>query len=109
MEVIVAKTDTNSIKETNERIKNIAKKAELIIVVGEKKNENVNKMYHISLKECGNAMMVETIDDLYLNYIKRFKTVGVVQDILTSQKQIETIVDILEHTQVEGYIHEHFK
>ncbi|MBO5478407.1 MAG: hypothetical protein J6A04_01620 [Clostridia bacterium] len=108
MKVIVGKTNGNS-KEVIEEIKNIAEKVELILVVGDKKSVEVNQMYQISLKECGNAMIIETMGDLYLNYIRRFRTVGVIQDIPVSQNRIDTIVDVLENTQVEGYIYEHFK
>ena len=109
MKVIVGKINGNSIESINEEIKEIAKQVELIIVVGEKKSVDANKIYNISLKECGNAMLVETMDDLYLNYIKRFKTVGIIPDTFTSQNELETIIDILKQTQVEGYINEHFK
>lgn len=109
MKVIVGRTEDNSVDAVKEEIKDMAKKAELIIVVGEKKNSKVNQMYNISLQECGNAILVETMEDLYLNYIRRFKTVGVIPDIYAPQNRIEAIVDVLENTQVEGYIYEHFK
>lgn len=109
MEVIVQKADGNLIKNRNRKIKNMAEKAELIIVVGEKEKPDISKLYEISLKKCGNAILAKTIDDLYLNYIKRFKTVGVIQDPAIPQNEIETIVDVLRNTQVEGYIYEHFK
>ncbi len=109
MKVIVEKTNGNSIEIMNEKIKDMAKETELIIVMGEKKDSNINQMYHTSLKECGNAMIVETMDDLYLNYAKRFKTVGIIHDNFLPQEKMKEIIDILEDTQVEGYIYEHFK
>lgn len=109
MKVIVEKANSNLIKNMNKEIKKIASKTEIIIVVGEKEKDNISKIYELSLKEVGNAMIVQTMDDLYLNYIRRFKTVGVIQDPAMPQNQIDTIIDVLENTQVEGYIYEHFK
>ena len=88
MKVIVGKINGNSIESINEEIKDMAKKVELIIVVGEKKSVDTNNIYNISLKECGNAMLAETMDDLYLNYIKRFKTVGIIPDAFTNKNQM---------------------
>lgn len=109
MKVIVGKTNSSSIEAINEKIRSIARETELIIVIGEKKSLNTNRMYEISLKECGNAMIVETMEDLYLNYARRFRTIGIIQDAFVPQEKIATIVDVLENAQVEGYIYEHFK
>lgn len=109
MKVIVEKADSNLIDNMNEEIKKIASKTEIIIVIGEKEKDNISQIYELSLKEVGNAMIVQNMDDLYLNYIRRFKTVGVIQDPAMPQNQIDTIIDVLENTQVEGYIYEYFK
>ncbi len=109
MEVIVGKSNRYLTKSVNKKIRDMARKVELIIVIGEKKKSNINKIYEMSLKETGNAMIVETIEDLYINYIRRFKTIGILQDPTIPQNQLEIIVDMLKHTQVEGYIYEHFK
>lgn len=109
MKVIVEKADDNSIELMYEKVKDMAKEVELIIVVGEKKNSNINQIYDISLKECGNVMHVEKIEDLYINYAKRFKTVGIIQDNILPEETTKQIINILEHTQVEGYIYEHYK
>lgn len=101
MEVIVGKVGPIKTKE-------IASKVELMIVIGSKKSANTNKLYNISLKECRNAMLVENIEDLYLNYVARFKKVGVAGT-STSQDMINKVVEILKNTQTKGYIYEHIK
>lgn len=83
----------------------IAKQVELMIIIGGKNSSNTKKLYEISLKECNNAMLVETIDDLYLNYIKRFKKVGVMAGASTPKDIIDEIVEILEKTETENYIY----
>ena len=83
----------------------IAKQVELMIIIGGKNSSNTKKLYEISLKECNNAMLVETIDNLYLNYIKRFKKVGVMAGASTPKDIIDEIVEILEKTETENYIY----
>lgn len=109
MEVIVQKANSSLIRNMNKKIRKMAEQVELIIVVGEKEKTEMNKIYETSLKVCGNAILAGTMDDLYLNYIRRFRTVGIIQDPMLPQNKLETIVDVLKDTQVEGYIYEHFK
>lgn len=89
--------------------KKIAKDVEIMIIIGGKKSSNTNKLYEISKLECQNAMFVETLDELYLNYIRRFKKVGVMAGASTPQDIIEQIVEILKNTETEGYIYERIK
>lgn len=109
MEVIVGKTNSDSIEKMSEEITNIARKVELIINVGEEENYYDNIAHSISLRESGNAIFVETMDDLYLNYIRRFRKVGIMAGKKASKDTIEEIVKLLENTQTEGYIYERFK
>lgn len=84
----------------------IANQVELMIILGSKKGSNTNKLYDIAVKECRNAMMVETMKDLYLNYIRRFKKVGVMAGASTPQDMIDDVVEILKNTETEGYMYE---
>lgn len=86
--------------------KEIAKQVELMIIIGGKKSSNTNKLYDIAMEECNNAIFVETIEDLYINYIKRFKKVGVMAGASTPSDMIEKVVEILKNTQTEDYIYE---
>lgn len=86
--------------------KEIAKQVELMIIIGGKKSSNTNKLYDIAREECNNAIFVETLEDLYINYIKRFKKVGVMAGASTPSDIIEKVVEILKNTQTEDYIYE---
>lgn len=86
--------------------KEIAKQVELMIIIGGKKSSNTNKLYDIALKECSNVMFVETLEDLYINYIRRFKKAGVMAGASTPNDIIEKIVEILKNTETEDYIYE---
>ena len=74
--------------------------------VYKRQSSNTNKLYDIAGEECNNVMFVETLEDLYINYIKRFKKVGVMAGASTPSDMIEKIVDILKNTETEDYIYE---
>ena len=96
--------DATRLRQTETR--EIAKQVELMIIIGGKKSSNTNKLYDISKEVCNNAMFVENMEDLYLNYIRRFKKVGVMAGASTPQDMIDEIVKILESTETKGYMYE---
>lgn len=49
-------------------------------------------------------MIVETMEDLYINYIRRFRKVGIVVGNTNSQNMVKKIIKILKNTEIEGYI-----
>ena len=102
----INKTICDATKLRQIETKEIAKQVELMIIIGGKKSSNTNKLYDIALKECSNVMFVETLEDLYINYIRRFKKVGVMAGASTPSDMIEKIVDILKNTETEGYMYE---
>lgn len=82
----------------------ISKQVELMIIIGKKDNPEDNKLYEIAIRESNNAMLVESIEELYLNYVRRFKKVGVVAGAKTKKSIVDEIVEILKNTKTEGYI-----
>lgn len=82
----------------------ISKQVELMIIIGKKDNLEDNNLYEIAIRECNNAMLVENIEELYLNYVRRFKKVGVVAGAKTKKSIVDEIVEILKNTKTEGYI-----
>lgn len=70
----------------------ISKQVELMIIIGKKDNLEDNNLYEIAIRECNNAMLVENIEELYLNYVRRFKKVGVVAGAKTPKSIVDKIV-----------------
>lgn len=85
----------------------VAKQVELMIIIGAKKSNYANKLYEIAIRECSNAMIVETMEDLYLNYISRFKKVGVTAVASAPKEMVKQVVEILKNTQTGDYIYEY--
>lgn len=84
----------------------VSEQVELMLIIGKKKNEYSEILYEIARRVCNNAMLIETMDDLYLNYIRRFKIVGIVATEEMPEYLVERIVEILQNTQTEGYMYE---
>lgn len=102
----INKTICDATKLRQVETKEIAKQVELMIIIGGRKSSNTNKLYDIAVGECSNVMFVETLEDLYINYIKRFKKVGVMAGASTPSDMIEKIVEILKNTETEDYMYE---
>lgn len=112
------KDELNNIKQYLENINNsytnkmqietviISKQVELMIIIGKKKSAKSNILYDVAIRICNNAMIVETIEDLYLNYIKRFKVVGLIDTKEMQEDLVKEIIKILKSTKTERYIYE---
>lgn len=109
IDLTIIKTICNATQLRQTETLEIAKKVEMMIIIGGRKSSNTNKLYEIAKMESQNAMFVETFDDLYINYIRRFKKVGVMAGASTPPNMIQKIVEILKNTETEGYIYERSK
>lgn len=87
-----------STKQRQEETEEISKKVEVMIIVGGKHSSNSNKLYEIAKKNCENVFFVETKEDLDLEKIKKFKSIGIMAGASTPQKSVTEIVDIIEKT-----------
>lgn len=96
IEIEVKNTICNATRLRQEETKEIAKQVELMIIIGGKNSSNTIKLYEIAVRGCNNAMHVETKEDLYMNYVRRFEKIGVTAGASTSQESIEEIMEILK-------------
>lgn len=96
IEIEVKNTICDATKLRQEETKEIAKQVELMIIIGGKNSSNTTKLYEIAIKGCNNAMHVETKEDLYMNYVRRFKKIGVTAGASTSKESIEEIIEVLQ-------------
>ena len=94
IEIINTICDTS--KKRQEETQEIARSSELMIIIGGKKSSNANKLYNVAIRGCNNAMLVETKEDLYMNYVRRFEKVGVMAAASTSKETIDEILNILK-------------
>ncbi|MDO5556596.1 MAG: 4-hydroxy-3-methylbut-2-enyl diphosphate reductase, partial [Clostridia bacterium] len=89
-ELEVKNTICDATRLRQEETKKIASKVDMMIIIGGKHSSNTNKLYNISTKYCKNCILIETKDELSLDYIKQFEKIGIMAGASTPQKSIET-------------------
>ena len=73
----------------------ISKEVELMIIIGGKNSSNTKKLYEISLRNCRNVILVETKEDIDINYIKQFEKIGIMAGASTPRQSIDEILDFI--------------
>lgn len=94
----VQNTICNATKLRQEETEKIAKQVDLMIIIGGRHSSNSNKLFEISKKYCNNTIFLETKEEIDINYIKKFKKVGIMAGASTPQKSITELVDIIQKT-----------
>ena len=74
-------------KETEE----IAKKVDVMIIIGDKKSSNTTKLYEISKKYCEKVIFLEDSNELSRESIKDAKKIGIMAGASTPKEQIEIV------------------
>ena len=95
IEIEVKKTICDATRLRQEEASKIAKLVDIMIIIGGKNSSNTNKLYQISKQYCKNSILIETKDELDKEYVKKFQKVGIIAGASTSQKSIDSVVEML--------------
>lgn len=95
IEIKVKKTICDATRLRQEETSKIAKKVDIMIIIGGKNSSNTNKLYQISKQYCKNSILIETKDELDIEHVKKFQKIGIVAGASTSQKSIDSVVEML--------------
>ena len=74
----------------------IAKQVDFMIVIGDKRSSNSNKLYGVCCKYCQNVLFISNSDELDLNKIKKYQKVGVIAGASTPKEDILKVKELLE-------------
>ena len=85
-------TICNATTLRQESTKNVARECELMVVVGDRKSSNTQKLYDIAKKECKNAIFIEKISDLCLQEIQKYSKIGVAAGASTPEALIKEVI-----------------
>jgi 4-hydroxy-3-methylbut-2-enyl diphosphate reductase len=88
---IVVNTICNATEERQTEAREIASKADIMIVIGGKHSSNTRKLYEICSSECANTYFIQTLDDLHLELPKSVGLVGITAGASTPNKLIEEV------------------
>ncbi|MDE6924313.1 MAG: 4-hydroxy-3-methylbut-2-enyl diphosphate reductase [Acetatifactor sp.] len=89
--VNVANTICNATEERQSSARELAREADVMIVIGGKHSSNTRKLYEICSEECADTYFIQTLDDLHLELPKAVRLVGITAGASTPNKLIEEV------------------
>ena len=92
----ICNTICNATKVRQNSCKEVAKKADAMIVIGGYHSSNTQKLVEISKEYCNNVYPVETVDELPLDILKDYKVLGITAGASTPTWIIEEVIDKME-------------
>ncbi len=90
-DIIVLNTICNATKERQEEARRIAKRAGAMIVIGDRRSSNTQKLFEICRNACADTYYIQTLDDLDMNQLRSVETVGITAGASTPNNIIEEV------------------
>ncbi len=97
VELVVKNTICNATKIRQEETEQISKKVDFMIIVGGKNSSNTKKLFQIAKTNCKNSIIIETKEELNLEDIKNYKTIGIMAGASTPDYIIEDIYNTISN------------
>lgn len=89
----IKKTICEATKIRQNETTKIAKEVDVMIIVGDKKSSNTNKLYDISKEFCKRTFFVQTAEELDLNELKNAEKIGIMAGASTPEEDIAKIIE----------------
>lgn len=90
--VVVHKTICGATEVRQKETIEISKKVEVMIIIGDKKSSNTNKLYDISKEKCKKVFLVQNASELDLKELEKVTKVGIMAGASTPREDIEEII-----------------
>ena len=90
-DIIVLNTICNATKERQAEARDIASRAGAMIVIGDRKSSNTQKLFEICSDACEDTYYIQTLDDLDMKQLRSVETVGITAGASTPNKIIEEV------------------
>ena len=90
-DIIVLNTICNATKERQEEAVRIAERVDAMIVIGDKRSSNTQKLFEICRNACLDTYYIQTLDDLDMNQLRSVETVGITAGASTPNNIIEEV------------------
>ena len=88
-DIVVLNTICNATKERQTEARQIAARVDAMVVIGDKRSSNTQKLFEICKEECLNTYYIQTLDDLDINQLRSVESVGITAGASTPNKIIE--------------------
>ena len=90
-DILVLNTICSATKERQEEARDIAKRVDAMIVIGDKRSSNTRKLFEICSNACADTYYIQTLDDFDMNQLRSVETVGITAGASTPKKIIEEV------------------
>ena len=90
-DIVVLNTICNATKERQTEARQIAARVDAMVVIGDKRSSNTQKLFEICKEECLNTYYIQTLDDLDMNQLRSVESVGITAGASTPNKIIEEV------------------
>ena len=90
-DIVVLNTICNATKERQTEARQIAARVDAMVVIGDKRSSNTQKLFEICKEECLNTYYIQTLDDLEINQLRSVESVGITAGASTPNKIIEEV------------------
>ena len=90
-DISVLNTICSATKERQTETARIADMVDAMIVIGDKRSSNTQKLFEICKNACNNTYYIQTLDDLNVNQLRSVETVGITAGASTPNNIIEEV------------------
>lgn len=91
----IEKSICNATSLRQAETKELSSKMDLMIIIGGKNSSNTKKLYEIAAANCKNALLIETKDDLDLEFVKSFENIGIMAGASTPKTVIDDVYNVI--------------
>ncbi len=102
--VVIENTICKATENRQEAAKSLAKEVDCMIVAGGFNSSNTNKLYQVANLYCKNVFRIETVKDLPLQKLSKFKKVGIIAGASTPDEIIEEVVSSMDEFTKEEFM-----
>ena len=95
IELVIKNTICNATKIRQEETDEISRKVDFMIIVGGKNSSNTKKLFQIAKNNCENSIIIETKDEINIEDIKKYNTIGIMAGASTPDYIIDEIYNVL--------------
>src|SRR5699024_340196 len=96
-EVKIFNTICNATSLRQKACKNLAERVDAMVVIGGYGSSNTNKLVEISKKYCKNVYHIEISEELPLQEIEKFNTIGITAGASTPDWIIKEVIDTMDN------------
>lgn len=88
----IKNTICNATRDRQESCAELAKKVDVMVVIGDPNSSNSKKLYEIAKKYCKNALFVQDISDLELKELGNYNKIGIIAGASTPEWIIKEVI-----------------